>query len=103
MLEGPCGSSGRESAYNAGDLGLIPGLGRSPGEGDLTPVGIHWVPTVSSLLRHGDWSLEHDAGQCWNFSSCDMLGLYLQMEVPDRERKGMTRNKAIHSRIPWTV
>ena len=26
--------SGKESAYNAGDLGLIPGLGRSPGEGN---------------------------------------------------------------------
>ena len=29
----PCGSAGEESAYNVGDLGLIPGLGRSPGEG----------------------------------------------------------------------
>ena len=28
----PCGSAGKESAYNAGDLGLIPELGRSPGE-----------------------------------------------------------------------
>ena len=27
------GSAGKESAYNAGDLGLIPGLRRSPGEG----------------------------------------------------------------------
>ena len=29
----PCGSAGKESACNAGDPGLIPGLGRSPGEG----------------------------------------------------------------------
>ena len=29
----PCGSAGKESACNAGDLGLVPGLGRSPGEG----------------------------------------------------------------------
>ena len=29
----PCGSAGKEFACNAGDLGLIPGLGRSPGEG----------------------------------------------------------------------
>ena len=29
----PCGSAGKESAQNVGDLGLIPGLGRSPGEG----------------------------------------------------------------------
>ena len=28
----PCGSDGKESACNAGDLGSIPGLGRSPGE-----------------------------------------------------------------------
>ena len=28
----PSGSDGKASAYNAGDLGLIPGLGRSPGE-----------------------------------------------------------------------
>ena len=32
----PCGSAGKESAYNAGDLGLIPGLGRSPDEGNAT-------------------------------------------------------------------
>ena len=29
----PCGSGGKESACNAGDMGSIPGLGRSPGEG----------------------------------------------------------------------
>ena len=29
----PCGSAGKESASNAGDLGLIGGLGRPPGEG----------------------------------------------------------------------
>ena len=28
----PCGSDGKESACNAGDLGSIPGLGRSPGD-----------------------------------------------------------------------
>ena len=29
----PCGSAGKESTCNVGDLGSIPGLGRSPGEG----------------------------------------------------------------------
>ena len=33
MMDFPGGSAGKESACNAGDLGLIPGLGRSPGEG----------------------------------------------------------------------
>ena len=33
----PGGSVGKESACNAGDLGMIPGLGRSPGEGHGNP------------------------------------------------------------------
>ena len=32
------GSDGKESAYNAGDLALIPGLGRSPGGGHGNPL-----------------------------------------------------------------
>ena len=32
------GSDSKESACNAGDLGLIPGLGRSPGGGHDNPV-----------------------------------------------------------------
>ena len=31
-------SVGKESACNVGDLGLIPGLGRSPGEGNDKPL-----------------------------------------------------------------
>ena len=31
-------SDGKESVYNAGDLGSIPGLGRSPGEGNGNPL-----------------------------------------------------------------
>ena len=34
----PCGSAGKESACNMGDLGSIPGLGRSPGEGKGYPL-----------------------------------------------------------------
>ena len=34
----PGGSDGKESACNAGDLGSIPGLGRSPGEGNGIPL-----------------------------------------------------------------
>ena len=32
------GSAGKASAYNVGDLGSIPGLGRSPGEGNGHPL-----------------------------------------------------------------
>ena len=34
----PGGSDGKASVYNAGDLGSIPGLGRSPGEGNASPL-----------------------------------------------------------------
>ena len=34
----PCGSTGKEPACNAGDLDLIPGLGKSPGEGKSYPL-----------------------------------------------------------------
>ena len=38
-MEGlPCSSAGKESACNAGDLGLIPRSGRSPREGDGNPL-----------------------------------------------------------------
>ena len=38
LLSFPGGSDGKESTYNAGDLGLIPGFGRSPGEGNGNPL-----------------------------------------------------------------
>ena len=37
----PGGLDGKESAFNTGDLGSIPGLGRSPGEGHGNP--LQWV------------------------------------------------------------
>ena len=36
----PGGSTGKESARNTGDLGLIPGLGRSPEEGERLPTPV---------------------------------------------------------------
>ena len=38
VLGFPGGLDGRASVYNAGDLGSIPGLGRSPGEGNGNPL-----------------------------------------------------------------
>ena len=38
MLGFPGRSGGKASALNAGDPGLIPGLGRSPGEGNGNPL-----------------------------------------------------------------
>ena len=51
----PCfgGSDEKESACNAGDLGLIPGLGRSPGEGHGNP------------LQYPAWRIPMDRGAWW--------------------------------------
>ena len=38
ILRIPCGSAGKESAHNAGDLDSVPGLGRSPGEREGYPL-----------------------------------------------------------------
>ena len=38
MMKFPGGSDGKASAYNAGDLGLIPGSGRFRGEGNGNPL-----------------------------------------------------------------
>ena len=44
----PDSSVGKESACNARDSGLIPGLGRSPGEGKGYPLQYSWVSLVAS-------------------------------------------------------
>ena len=61
-MEGfPGGSVGKQTAYNAGDPGLIPGLGRSPGEGNGDPLqysslenpmdGGAWRATVHGVAK----------------------------------------------------
>ena len=45
-------SVGKESAYNAGDPGLIPGLGRSPGEGMGYPCQYSWVSLVAQTVKN---------------------------------------------------
>ena len=52
-LSFPCGSVGKESTCNAGDLGLTPGLGRSPGEGKGYPLQYPGLETILSCRVHG--------------------------------------------------
>ena len=49
----PCGSAGKESACSAGDLGLIPGLGRSPGEGKGYPLQYSSLENSMDCIVHG--------------------------------------------------
>ena len=49
----PCGSAGKESACNAGDLGSIPGLGRSPGEEKGYPLQYSGLENFTNCIVHG--------------------------------------------------
>ena len=48
----PDSSVGKESAYNAGDPGSTPGLGRSPGEGIGYPLQYSWGSLVDQLVKN---------------------------------------------------
>ena len=89
VLGFPCGSAGKESSCNAGDLGSIPGLGRSPGEGIGYPLQCSWTSLVAQLVKNPPARQE---------TSVQSLG----WEDP------LEKGKATHSsilawRIPWTV
>ena len=49
----PGGSDGKESACNEGDLGLIPGLGRSPGGGKGSPLQSSGLENSTDCIVHG--------------------------------------------------
>ena len=61
----PGGSDGNESTCNAGDPGLIPGSGRSPGEGNGYPLQdscweILWTEEPGGLQSMGSQRVGHD-------------------------------------------
>ena len=61
----PGGSDGKASVYDVGDLGLIPGSGRSPGEGNGSPLQYYclenpmdrgaWWATVRGVTKSRTW------------------------------------------------
>ena len=48
----PCGSAGKKSTCNTGDLGLIPGFGRSPGEGKGYPLQYSGLENSMDCIVH---------------------------------------------------
>ena len=59
----PGGSDGKATVCNAGDLGLIPGLGRSPGEGNGHPL---WCSCLESPRDGGAWwASVYGVAQSW--------------------------------------
>ena len=58
----PDDSDSKESACNAGNLGLIPGLGRSPGEGNGNPLQ---YSRLENPMTQGTWQATvHGAAKC---------------------------------------
>ena len=62
----PGGSVSKESTCNVGDLGYIPGLGRSPGRGP-------WQPTPIFLPEESPWTEEHGGLQSKELQSQTQL------------------------------
>ena len=59
----PDGSDGKESACNVRDLGLICGLGRSPGEGNGNP---HQYSCLENPMDRGAWrATVHEVAESW--------------------------------------
>ena len=66
----------KESACNAGDLGLIPGLGRSPGEGNSYPLQYSGLENSVDCIVHG-----LTKSQTWlsdfHFTSLHFIGILI--------------------------
>ena len=59
----PGSSDGKASAYNAGDLGLIPGLGRSSGEGNGNP--LQYSRLENPTDQGAWWATVHGVAKSW--------------------------------------
>ena len=85
----PCGSAGEESICHVGDLGSIPEVGRSPGEGNVYPLQYFWASLVAQLVKNLPATRE-----TWAPS--------LGWEDP-LEKGVATHSSILAWRIPWTV
>ena len=61
------GSDSKKSACSAGDLGSIPGSGRSPGEGNGNP--LQYSCLENSMNRRAWWAAVHGVVKSWTWLS----------------------------------
>ena len=76
----PCGSAGKESPCNSGDLSLIPGLGRSPREGKGYPIQYSGLKNSTKCIVRGvtkSWTLLSD----FHFHYCSSKSLLFSSMV----------------------
>ena len=62
-MQVPDGSDGKQFACNVGDLGLIPGLGRSPGVGYGNP--LQYSCLENTVDRGAWWATVHSVTESW--------------------------------------
>ena len=84
----PDSSAGKESACNAGDFSLIPGLERYPGEGIGYPFQYSWASLVAQLVKN----LPAVQGACVR-----------SLGWEDPLEKGKATHSSILALNPWTV
>ena len=72
----PCGSAGKESACNAGDLGSVPGLGRSLGEGKGYPLQYSGLE-ISVDCIYSPWS-------CKELDTTEGLGFSIVLSAEEK-------------------
>ena len=72
----PSGSYGKESACNVGDLGLIPGSGRSPGEGNGYP--LQYSCLGNPMDRGAGRATVHGAAKSWTRLSASLFHFLLE-------------------------
>ena len=63
MVDFPCASDGKVSAYNARDLGSIPESGRSPGEGNGNP--LQYSCLENPIDREAQQATVHGVAKSW--------------------------------------
>ena len=84
----PGGASGKESACNIGNLGSIPGLGRSPGGGKGYPLQYSGLENSKKCIVHGvakSWTRLSDFHfRMWNLGKW-YRGPYLQSRTRDAD------------------
>ena len=92
----PCGSAGKEAACNAGDLGTIPELERSPGEGKGYPLQYSGLDNSMDCIVHGvikSWTRlsKFHFATVSSLISLPFLSSFDLKAMPGKERKGNHR------------
>ena len=82
LLGFPCGSAGKESTCNVGNLGLIPGLGRSPGEGKVYPLQYSGLRIPWTVIGHGVAKSQTQVSDFHSQSYCKEQKAIIKMFYP---------------------